>query len=459
MILQTGLGINIEANRLSMVYLNASFKGAGLAAHAVYDIEEGVSLKERVEKIGTLVAGFMKNHRISSTDIFLGIPRNQVILRYIDLPSAVKENMRETLGYEMEKYSPFPAHETCFDYRILTEDRKNNSLKVLIVLVKKDYISPYFDLKNHLEAGISGIEITSTAISNYFSFKPERPDHDAFAFACRSGHDLELGLVNEGSLRYSRSINTAEDQGDPGSLMRQELERLRETAGEDGKGLKTGLCVTDAGDKLLSDLGKNAGFKVFPADLSRTGLPAHTLIPAYGLALKGIRKASMDINLMPVDLRKRAGRAGYYAMFVLAGLLILSFFCWGGGHLLKQKIYMNRLDSEIGRLNMEASEMARVRTRFETIEARIGFLNGLREGRGSVLDILKELSRRIPEDAWVYGLTFEDGAVQLEGYAVSASELIPALEASPFFKDAGFLSAITKSRDGRESFRIGVKII
>ena len=53
---------------------------------------------------------------------------------------------------------------------------------------------------------------------------------------------------------------------------------------------------------------------------------------------------------------------------------------------------------------------------------------------------------------------FSDKGVQIEGDAESASELIPLLEISPLFKDVAFLSSITKSKDGKERFRIGLKI-
>jgi general secretion pathway protein L len=74
------------------------------------------------------------------------------------------------------------------------------------------------------------------------------------------------------------------------------------------------------------------------------------------------------------------------------------------------------------------------------------------------LNILKDLSRRIPEGAWVRKFDFSDKGVQIEGHADSASELIPLLETSPLFKDVAFLSPITKSKDGKERFRIGLKI-
>ncbi len=75
-----------------------------------------------------------------------------------------------------------------------------------------------------------------------------------------------------------------------------------------------------------------------------------------------------------------------------------------------------------------------------------------------MMDILKDLSERIPKSAWVRKLNFSDKGMQVEGHADSASELISLLEASPLFKDVAFLSPITKDRDGKERFRIGFQV-
>jgi general secretion pathway protein L len=166
----------------------------------------------------------------------------------------------------------------------------------------------------------------------------------------------------------------------------------------------------------------------------------------------------MDINLLPVNLRKKAGRIGYYTMFVLAGLLILSVLAWGGGSILHQKLVLNRLDSEIKRLGSEVATVDRLQAVLKELEDRIDYVNALRQSHVPVLNILRDLSKEIPESAWIRRIAFSDKGVEIEGYANSASELISLLEAAPLFKDVAFLSPITKGKDGKEKFRIGFKV-
>jgi len=457
LLFQAGLGIDIQDDSVSMVYLKGSFKGIRLAAHAIHPLEKEWPVEEKLGTIAGLVRDFMGKNRIVSTDIFLGIPRDTVILKYIELPLAVKENLRGALNYEMEKYIPISAEDLYFDYQVLSEDKVNNRLKVLLIVAKKSSIDLYLDLRDRLDAGISGIEITSTAMANYFSCRPDMPDGNAYALVYLRDDNLELNLVKERFLNYSKSVGVAETEGNLHSLVLQELEPLREVLGQHGR-VEAAFCGPDADIELLDRLREEGDLDVRPVDLSGTTVPSCALIPAYGLALKGVRKAPMEINLLPVELRKKPNKAGYYAMFVLTGLVILSVIAWGGGNIVRQKLDLNRLNAEIKHLDGKIANIERIQTKCKKLEDRIDYLNALRGVSLPTLNILKDLSRRIPEDAWVSKFDFSDKEVKIEGYADSASELIPLIEASPLFKDAAFQSSITKNRDGKERFRIGLKI-
>ncbi|MBU1902423.1 MAG: pilus assembly protein PilM, partial [Proteobacteria bacterium] len=169
MLFQTSLGVDIQHHSVSFAYLKASFKGVRLGAHATYPFEEGTPAKDKADLVGGMIRDFVGKNSISPASIFLGVPRDVAIFRYVELPLAVKENLRETLGYEMEKYLPFSAEEIYFDYQTIKEDKESGKLKLLLIASKKEAVDPYLDLFTRTGVGISGIEVSSTAIANYFS--------------------------------------------------------------------------------------------------------------------------------------------------------------------------------------------------------------------------------------------------------------------------------------------------
>jgi general secretion pathway protein L len=166
----------------------------------------------------------------------------------------------------------------------------------------------------------------------------------------------------------------------------------------------------------------------------------------------------MDINLLPVGLRKKVSKIGYYTMFVLAGLFILSLLSWGGSTILHQIRISEKLNSEAKQLSTEVANINRTQAKLKELENKIDAINALRRRHVPALDVLRDLSKEIPAGAWFERLAFTDKGGEIEGYADSASALIPLLAASPLLQDVAFLSPITKGRDGKERFRIGFKI-
>lgn len=458
MLFQTGLGVDIQDSSVSMAYLKDSLKGLRLAAHAIYPLEKERTVKEKVDQVSGLVRNFLVKKRISPTGIFLGIPRDLIILRYVELPFAVKESLRDSLGYEIDKYVPFSADEICFDYQIIAEDRESGKIRLLLVVVKKSSIEPYLGLGNQLDIGISGIEIRSTAMANYFSYQSDTDGRDVYALVYLEDDNLELDFFRNRFLDYSRFVNLAERRDDLPGLVLQELRTLKEDAGQDQDRLETLLCVPEADGEVIEYFREEEDIEVHRVDLARTGIPSFAMIPAYGLALKGIRKVPTDINLLPEEFRRRPNKIPHYIMFVLAGVFILSAVAWGGGNILSQQLHLSSLDSEIDRLGAERANIDGIKKKCRDVEDRIDYLNTLRSGSLPVLNIIKELSQRIPKSAWISKFTFSAKGVEIEGWAKSASELIPILETSPLFKDVSFRSSITRNSAGNERFRIGLKL-
>jgi Tfp pilus assembly protein PilN len=454
---QTSLGIDIGRSSVSVAYLKTSVKGVKMAAHALYPVEQGQTSEEQAEVVRGLVRDFLGKHRISPTAVFLGIAREKAMLRYVELPLAVKENLRDTLAYEMEKYVPFPAERAYFDFQVMTEDKESGKMRLLLVVVKRESVDPYVSPTDRLGNWISGVEIRSTALANFFWSQFKTSGADSGAFAYLNGHYMEAGLLAGGLLTYSRAVPFPEGGDDVGARISGEVEALREISGYEGP-LEM-ICCFPEGDLPYADFfRRQEGVEVIRVDLSGTEIPSIAMIPAYGLALKGFQKGAMDINLLPVKLRKRANKAGYYAMVALVGLVGLSGLFWGGSAFLRQQLHLKQLDGEIHRLEAQVKQIDQIKSERDRAEERIGYLNRLFGSGASAVLILKELSDRIPDNAWVNVFTFSEKGVEIQGEAASASELIPLLEASPLFNDVTFLSTITKSNEGKERFRIGLKV-
>lgn len=73
----------------------------------------------------------------------------------------------------------------------------------------------------------------------------------------------------------------------------------------------------------------------------------------------------------------------------------------------------------------------------------------------------EELSKRLPDDAWVSDLTYQSGHITIRGEGKDAAGLIARINASPLFKNARIMSPIVKSQltVGKEVFNIAFDVV
>lgn len=391
MFFQTSVGVDIGFERIAVVCLKKTVKGVRVTAHSFFYLRKEKPVADRLDGFAEWLQSFLKENRAGggvTSDIYLGIPRELAVIKTLRFPLAVKENIHSAVRFDLEKHVPIPEHDVCFDCQILSEEKSQKQLHILLVIAKKQDILHYLKAMRSL-GRIAGIDLASAGMFNY--------------------------------MHHSQKPTTS------------------------------GLAIADIIRKRSDE--NDA------VDLSGTDLPTSELAPAYGLALKGLTSVPVDLNLIPTELRKKPSRLGIYTMLVLVVFLFLSAVAVAGSYFVRQNLILKRLDAQLSGLSSKISDLDRIRQRNEELEDRLSYLKTLNSGDISALDILRELTRVIPDTAWVQSLTYSEEGLQIEGHAESATELIPLLEASPMLRNVVFLSTITKGRDGKERFRIGLDLV
>jgi len=463
---ESSLGIDIRDNCLVFVHLKKSFKKIVFAEHEIFPVETGKNEDESGKIYPELIQNFINKNSIKPDTIFLGLPRNTVLLKYIELPLAVKENLENTLTYEIEKYFPLAADDIYFDFQIIETDNSNNKINLLVAAVKKNIVDTILETCRQAGLYFSGIEISSTALVNSLSYdRPAGHDHPYLAVAdIRSDH-IELDILKKDMLIYSKYIKAdTKDHDLTAEKLINELHAatiiLLHTTDDDNR--TDGLSLTLTGSGADDDLYKLIKAKGAVDTVPYNSLSAHTLPAgfetAYGLAVKGVAEAAIDINLAPAGSLKKPGRAERNIFFILFILSIISAAGWSGSSFIKSKIIINRLNAEIAALKPEFKQVEHLRTELNETEKRLEQINRLSHNNRSILKIVNTLAMLIPKNAWVKNIICKNGTVDIEGYADTASGLIPVLEQSPMFSDVSFKSTIVKDRSGKERFKIGMSL-
>jgi general secretion pathway protein L len=83
------------------------------------------------------VARLLRGIRLRATDVVLRLGAGQVLQRRVELPLAAAENLREVLGFEMDRLTPFRAETVAYDFRVAATDREAERLTVDVAVAPR----------------------------------------------------------------------------------------------------------------------------------------------------------------------------------------------------------------------------------------------------------------------------------------------------------------------------------
>ena len=117
------------------------------------------------------------------------------------------------------------------------------------------------------------------------------------------------------------------------------------------------------------------------------------------------------------------------------------------------------LQTQTARLKVRVQTARDAAARSQTLLSEVENFRRLRTTVPSKAAALEELTRLLPDTAWVTDLKIDGSSVDIAGLATSAVSLIPILERSAFFVDATSTAPLTfDQREDKERFSIRVKI-
>lgn len=128
--------------------------------------------------------------------------------------------------------------------------------------------------------------------------------------------------------------------------------------------------------------------------------------------------------------------------------------------LLQQQRYMDELRVRLGEVRAVATTASSLQQRIDRQRARAQYLFAQKTARPASVVLLEELSRRIPDDTWLFRVEMRGGRVHLQGTSQAASALIAELEGSRFLEDVRFASPVTQDGvSGRERFHLTAAVV
>ena len=165
-------------------------------------------------------------------------------------------------------------------------------------------------------------------------------------------------------------------------------------------------------------------------------------------------------NLLPAAQRvQRTDRDGRVRL-ALAAAAVVAMLLTGFVTLGNRERALADLKAQRDAAYDTAREARALRQQLDGAAAAANFLAEQRLERPTMLEVLDDLTRRLPDDVYVQRLSVEQERVTVSGAARSAGTVIPLLQQSPFLKGPALAGAVQQDRaTGRDNFTVVAELV
>ena len=112
-------------------------------------------------------------------------------------------------------------------------------------------------------------------------------------------------------------------------------------------------------------------------------------------------------------------------------------------------------EARVAATRAEAMQVRRTRNALKGSVDASSFLARKRSGQPTMLELVDDLSRRIPDGTWLEKITISEGGVVLIGQSQQASALVGLLQGSPLILRPTLTGSVqTDPRTGKERFTL-----
>jgi general secretion pathway protein L len=159
-----------------------------------------------------------------------------------------------------------------------------------------------------------------------------------------------------------------------------------------------------------------------------------------GGALENLWPAAKGMNLLSRGIHQFSRTPVLPSIVLLSMIAVLGLY-WILSPLQIEERKLAALDREISLRRGDVKKVEALKKALEDAQKEKTAIRAFKTSRPMDLILLKELTAILPKKAWLSRVRIADRVVEIEGYAASATELLPKLEASPYFQKVDFASS------------------
>jgi len=407
------------------------------------------------ENLASTLILAVKELKASKTGISLSLPRDWTIVRTVELPVTVKETIGDVIGYELDRLTPLSQENAYYDFRILSEG--NQKLELIIVAARADLINQYREASKQVGVEVGRVTIKLSNMVALCLFMGSQADSICLE---TNAFGYEGGVIRDGVLAASfGGAFSDKDQGKVEAVVTS-LTPVIDMFRKQGS---TPSVLFYEGDSDHIALDKYIDVPVKMFDDNEIKLKLSTDIvgisqSAAGSVVEDLWSGAKGFNLLEKGFTKRV-KMPVAISIVLAVLILATWVPYVVLPLQREGKRLEEINRQISIRKDEVRKVEALKKEVEALSDEVASVDRFKESSPMTLGLLKELTTILPKTVWLTRTRITDTTVDVEGYANSASEILPKLEQSPYFRKVEFASpTIRDTRLNADRFVIKMEI-
>jgi Tfp pilus assembly protein PilN len=402
----TGLGLAMGPANLEAAVVRSRPSGAvTVAAVSIADFRSRPAAEWGAELLRFLEAA--REPHLSATVV---IPRDEVIVRVVQLPGVEEKDVQAALDLQIDSLHPFGDEEVAWAWMAAGKS-------FVVGVVRKALLDGWETLFS--EAGIPVAAFTFSAAAIHAAIRIHNaPAESLLLFATDERGRTEVYGESEARPLYSSEFAMPAERA---------------------------VAVARAELRLPQD---------YPAQTlaaAMQGCTGMAWVAALGSSAPLVTRFA---NLLPADRRASSARRQYLLPAILGAVLAMGllgvFVIYPA---IEQRKYLAALNEEVRQLEPLAAKAQDLEKRAAVSRNRIAALDDFRKRPQADLDVLHELTRLLPPQVWTNSIEIYPDSVVIAGEADQAAPLLKLLDSSPLLQNSEFALSVTRNAT-TEQFRI-----
>jgi hypothetical protein len=462
---RTMIGIDPSGGRLAIVAMRRGIGGSSLVVPPLCHEPRTGKEPARFEEIEEVLGEFVARNGLVGAGAVLVLPSERVYLARAVFPPMKERDLREAVGMELERLFPVSPAELRHGFRRLPALSGDGRITVVVGATPSEYIDRWEEILSRTGLSLSAAVPSAWAVGAALSEAgaPSGEPGRMVAVIRGLGTAVECTLFASGEPFFSASSPCS-----PGSAPEEGLSLARAglvdppSSASDGPvdlyvpqgwyGKKTPE-IDDGGTvfriRCAADRPSLSALTGAGVGERGTAPDPFLFLGAFGAAIGDGR---MDL-LAPPRNGSGSGISRVFLGAAAASALALGI-AWPATVAWKAKVELRRLDAQVVALRPAAEQFEETLSDLDDAQGRITVLRDAASASGEALQILRELTDRLPNGAWLLAIRLEGRNVDIEGLSPSASEIFPALTRDGRFRSVEFAAPITRQADNMERFKI-----